>query len=326
MATRAPGAVIAVQARARERFGALVPALRVARFVLAVALVVAMGVVAVRYVPFESLTWWLLAPALATTVLWWVLLARGWSILASGATTRADMGLWCRTQVLRYLPGGIWAPTSRVVLVGGSAVDRFATVAAENVVSLCAALALGGLSMALSGRPAWAAFVAALLVPAAASRWAAGRTRLDRARVHRATTNSVLAFAGYLAAAVVVQAAVSGMHEPLAVAGAAGVAWAVGLVVVFTPSGLGARELAYAGLLAPSFAHADLAAAAVVLRAVTIAAELAVLVTVGRPVASPDDAPDAPAPGGARGLEQRPDGHIRAWRRRARRPFRGRRT
>src|SRR6185437_3007069 len=82
-------------------------------------------------------------------------------------------------------------------------------------------------------------------------------------------------------------AAVSGMHDPLLVAGAAGVSWAFGLVVVFTPSGLGARELAYAGLLAPSFAHADLAAAAVVLRAVTIAAELAVLVTVGRPRAAP---------------------------------------
>ena len=193
------------------------------------------------------------------------------------------MGLWCRTQVLRYLPGGIWAPTSRVVLVGGSTVDRLATVAAENVVSLCAALALGGVAMALSGRPLWAALALAPVLPVAAVRLARGRTRLDRSRLGRATGNSLAAFACYLAAAVLVQAAVSGLHQPLRVAGAAGIAWAVGLVVVFTPGGLGARELAYAGLLAPSFANADLAASAVVLRAVTIAAELVILVAVGRP-------------------------------------------
>jgi hypothetical protein len=69
------------------------------------------------------------------------------------------------------------------------------------------------------------------------------------------------------------------------VAGAAGISWAVGLLVDITPGGLGARELAYAGLLVPTFRHADVAAAAVLLRALTIAAELAVLLAVGRPAA-----------------------------------------
>jgi hypothetical protein len=237
-------------------------------------------------VKVDALTWWLLVPALAAAVVWWMLLARGWAILASGRTTRRDMGQWCRTQVLRYLPGGIWAPTSRVVLVGGTAVDRLATVAAENVVALCAALSIGGVAMALGGRPAWAACALAPVMPVVAARLASGRTRLDQARLARATANSLAAFAGYVAAAVLVQAAVSGMHDPLLVAGAAGVSWAFGLVVVFTPGGLGARELAYAALLAPSFAHADLAAAAVVMRAVTIAAELVILVAVGRPTAA----------------------------------------
>ena len=277
--------------RARERLEPFLPALRVARFVLAVVLVAAMLVVAVRYVPFGSLTWSLLAPALAGALLWWTLLARGWAILASGHAAREDMGMWCRTQVLRYLPGGIWAPTSRVVLVGGSPVDRVATVAAENVVSLVAALALGGAALALSGRPVWGLLVAALLIPPAGLRLARDRTRLDRSRTWRATGNALAAFVGYLAAAVLVQAAVSGWHEPLLVAGAAGIAWAFGLVVVFLPGGLGARELAYAGLLAPSFPHADLAAAAVVMRALTIVAELMILVVLGRPAADGLDTP-----------------------------------
>jgi len=277
--------------RARERLEPFLPALRVARFALAVILVAAMLLVAVRYVPFGSLTWWMLVPALAGALFWWTLLARGWAILASGHAARQDMGMWCRTQVLRYLPGGIWAPTSRVVLVGGSPVDRVATVAAENVVSLVAALALGGAALALSGRPVWGLLVAALLIPPAGLRLAGDRTRLDRSRTWRATGNALAAFVGYLAAAVLVQAAVSGWHEPLLVAGAAGIAWAFGLVVVFLPGGLGARELAYAGLLAPSFPHADLAAAAVVMRALTIVAELMILVVLGRPAADGLDTP-----------------------------------
>jgi hypothetical protein len=266
-----------------RRWAPFLPALRVARFVVAVGIVVAMGVVAVRYVPSRPLQWWLLAPALALCVVWWTLLARGWAILASGGPARADMGVWCRTQVLRYLPGGIWAPTSRVVLVGGTATDRLATVAAENFVALGAALAVGGAAFALSGRPIWAILVLAPLGPIFAARFARGRTRLDPARLRVATANGLVGFIAYVSAAVLVQAAVSGFDEPLRVAGAAGISWAVGLVVVFTPGGLGARELAYAGLLAPAFAHGDVAAAAVVMRAVTIAAELLVLLVVARP-------------------------------------------
>jgi hypothetical protein len=261
----------------------MLPALRVARFVVAVGIVVAMGVVAVRYVPSRPLDWWLLVAALPACVVWWTLLARGWAILASGRAAAEDMGMWCRTQVLRYLPGGIWAPTSRVVLVGGSTADRLATVAAENLVALCAALAVGGAAFALSGRLVWALLVLAPLGPIVAARFARGRTRLDPARLRTATANGLVGFVAYVGAVVLVQAAVSGFHEPLMVAGAAGVSWAVGLVVIFTPGGLGARELAYAGLLAPSFAHGDVAAGAVVMRAVTIAAELAVLLVVARP-------------------------------------------
>jgi hypothetical protein len=290
MGAGAPAGVSFAVPSVPRRWAPLLPALRVARFAVAVGIVVAMGVVAVRYVPSRPLTWWLLAPALGVTLVWWTMLARGWAILAAGRAAREDMGMWCRTQVLRYLPGGIWAPTSRVVLVGGSAADRLATVAAENFVALGAALAVGGAAFALGGRPVWALLALAPLGPIVAGRFARAHTRLDPRRLRAATANGLVGFVAYAGAVVLVQAAVSGWHEPLLVAGAAGISWAVGLVVVFTPGGLGARELAYAGLLAPTFAHGDVAAAAVVMRAVTIAAELVVLVVVARPTRSPEPA------------------------------------
>ncbi len=175
-------------ARWRAPFERALPALRIARFGLAVALVAAMGVLAVRDVDFGALTWWLLVPSATAAAAWWTLLARGWAILVSGRTTAHDVATWCRTQV-----------------------------------------------------------------------------------------------ACYVASAVMVQAAVSGLHRPLLVAGAAGVSWAAGLVAVFAPGGLGVREIAYVGLLGSSFGHDDLIAAAIVMRAVTIAAELLVLLAAGRP-------------------------------------------
>src|SRR3954462_14332495 len=183
MGARTPQAVRLGRLRPPRGLVAALPALRLVAFVAAVALVAAMGVVAVRSVRFGNLTWWLLGPALAGALVWWALLARSWAILASGRANRGDVAMWCRTQPLRYLPGGIWAPTSRVVLVGGTAVDRLATVAAENVVSLCAALGLGGLALALGGRPAWALVALAPVAPFLAVPWLRTRTRLDHPRL-----------------------------------------------------------------------------------------------------------------------------------------------
>jgi len=87
--------------------------------------------------------------------------------------------------------------------------------------------------------------------------------------------------------AVMVQAAVSGWHDWLAVAGAAAVAWGAGLIVVLAPGGVGVREVTYVGLAAGAAPHADLVAAAVTMRLLTIVVETAVLIVAGRPGAPP---------------------------------------
>ena len=278
--------------RVPRRLVALLPALRVAGFVAALGIVVAMAVVAARDVSLRDVQWWLLVPAAAAALGWWLLLARGWALLLRGHVTRDDLGGWTRTQALRYLPGGIWAPASRLVIVRGPAADRLATVGAENVLALCAALAIGGLALALAGDPVWLLAVLAAGAPALAARRVARVSRLDRARGLRATATYLGAFGAYALFAVLVQVAVSGWDGPLAVAGSAAVAWAAGLVVIITPGGVGTRELAYAALLSGELAQADAAAGAVLMRLVTLVAELAVLLALGRPRVEQEAAPD----------------------------------
>jgi hypothetical protein len=265
----------------RER---LVAALRVAGFVAALAILGVIAVRAARDVRPHDVLKWPVAFALVATVGWWLLLARGWSLLVSGRSTRGDVGVWCRTQALRYLPGGIWAPVSRVAIVPGRLLGRISLVVAENAASLCAALAVGGVCLAASGRPWWLPLALVVGAPALACRLFADALSLQPRRVHAATVNYVVAFGLYALAATLVQGAVSGFHEVLLVAGAAAVAWGAGLVVVVAPSGVGVREVVYVALASAAAPSGQLAAGAVTFRVLTILAELAVLTAAGRPV------------------------------------------
>jgi glycosyltransferase 2 family protein len=120
-----------------------------------------------------------------------------------------------------------------------------------------------------------------------ASRFLVGRTRVDPARTVVATRNYLLAFGAYAVSAVLVQTAVSGPHDPLAVAGAAALAWGAGLVIVIAPGGIGVREAVYVALLAGTLPTAEVAAAAVAMRVMAVVAELLVLVAAGRPTPEP---------------------------------------
>ena len=264
-----------------------VPALRVLGYAGSLAIVAAVAVQAGDDLDPADLELWPLPIALALIAVWWLLLAAGWALLVAGVVGRADVGSWCRTQALRYLPGGLWAPASRVVIVRGGLLDKFATVAAENVIALCAALSLGGVALTAAGRPAWLALALAIALPAVASRFMASRTRVAPERAIPATGLYAAAFTAYALAAVLVQGAVSGFDDSLAVAGAALVAWGAGLVVVIAPGGVGVREAAYVGLLAGTIGDGDAAAAAVTLRVITVFAEVGILLVAARPVPGP---------------------------------------
>jgi glycosyltransferase 2 family protein len=123
-------------------------------------------------------------------------------------------------------------------------------------------------------------------VPLALAGWLQRRTKVSRRGIIRASVVAAVGWVAYGVSAVLAQVAVTGVTDdiyPLYVAGAACVAWAVGLVAVFAPSGVGVREVVYVWFLSSLYPRAALQGASVLQRLVTIAAELAVLIAIGLP-------------------------------------------
>ncbi|HET8605348.1 MAG TPA: glycosyltransferase family 2 protein [Marmoricola sp.] len=251
----------------------------------ALALVAIMGLHAVQGANLSDLGYGPLLLSFAPALAWWLCLALGWSFLAGEAGHRSVMATWCRTQVARYVPGAIWAVVARATTVHGRLRDKLTAVTAENVVVCLVALAVGGAWAGVEDAR-WLPLALLVLVPLLASRWLERRTRISRGRVRRTSITYVAGYASYGVMGVLVQWAVSGgstVHQAWYVAGASCVAWAIGLVVVIAPGGVGVREVVYVWLLSGLFPMGQLEAAAVVSRLVTVFAELAVLAVIAWP-------------------------------------------
>ena len=269
----------------RRRMPRLVAVLRAAYYPTAIALVVWMGVDAAKALQDDQVNWTAVAGSFLVALVWWLSLIYGWANLVTERFDHSQAGPWCRTQVTRYLPGGIWAPLARTTIVRGRIRDKLAAVAAENTIQLCVALAIGVLWMTIHD-PRWLPLALLPLVPLVMSGWQERRTKVTRRGVIRASLVYGVGWIAYGLSAVLAQIAVTGIRDqtyPLYIAGAACVAWAVGLVVVFAPGGVGVREVVYVWFLSSLYPREALQGASVLLRIITIAAELAVLITVGLP-------------------------------------------
>ena len=255
---------------------------RVVYLPLAIALVGYITYRAATKIDINHIRLWALGFAYLAALVWWIALACGWSVLITERIHRRPFEQWCKTQVTRYLPGGIWAPLTRATTVRGRVRDKAAAVAAENVIVLAAAIGIGAL-WATVHNPVWLPLALVLPLPILCGRWLERRSRVTHSGVLRATGTYSFGYVAYGVAGILTQVAVSGIREPtypLYVAGAACVAWAVGLVVVFAPGGVGVREVVYIWLLHDLYPHSQLQAAAIASRLVTVLAELTVLAVV----------------------------------------------
>ncbi|MHB8294530.1 MAG: hypothetical protein ACYDH5_07855 [Acidimicrobiales bacterium] len=223
--------------------------------------------------------WWL-AASLASGALYWVSLAIGWSVLTDAEARLETVAMWSRTQVLRYVPGGIWAPAARATTVTGRARRKFAAAGGEAFLQVSSAAVLGGIAYLASGD---SLLGAALLLGGLGGGFTfarmAGRFSLTPASVTGSATWYGISRLAFGASVLTAQLAVAPVQDRTLVLAAACVAWVAGFAAVWAPGGIGVRELAYVGLAAAAGPSGALAAGALVARVSVTFAELLVLAT-----------------------------------------------
>jgi hypothetical protein len=272
--------------RWQARAPRVVSFLRIIYYPIALAIVAYIAVSAAHEIPAGSLHYWPLVGAYVFALGWWSCLALGWSTLTTEKFQIGPVSTWCRTQVARYFPGGFWAPVARATTVQGRVRNKVMTVTAENVIVLCVALGIGGLWASVHN-PLWLPLAIVAFAPLLAIGVLERRSQITRRGVVLTGITYAVGFVFYGISGLLSQLAFSGVHDPtypLYVAGASCVAWAVGLVVIFAPGGVGVREVVYIWMLSGlSYSNAELKGAAIASRLVSILAELTVLAVVTRP-------------------------------------------
>ncbi len=225
-------------------------------------------------------------PFLVSVVLFafaWFGLAQAWASLTGGARIEATK-VWCRSQVLRYVPGAIWAPAARAASIRGRGVrGALSSVAIESLSLLCTGAAVGGAYLTATGAIRWSPLVLLLVVPPLAA-WLVPLTKpVPPRRVLAVVCWHAAAWVAYGAAAAAAQLSVAELPSFGVVAGASLLAWAAGFVVVFAPSGAGVRELAYMALVGAMLPVPVAAAGAITARVGVTVAEIIVLAVVSVP-------------------------------------------
>jgi glycosyltransferase 2 family protein len=221
-------------------------------------------------------------PPLLGASAFWVLLRR-----LSDAPFGPSIRLWMRAFVARFVPGGLVALAVRLDgcrRVGASPRQMVSATAYELLAAAFGGAAAAVLAFGLRGErpPALALAVVAVLVSAAVATPRLSTLRLVRRleRVPRRTLAcaGVISAAGWLPAGAAAWTLTAGLAPSRAdvrfVAGAYALAWLVGFVVVFAPSGLGVREATLVALLAPRFGLGPATVLALMLRFANVLGDL----------------------------------------------------
>jgi hypothetical protein len=208
--------------------------------------------------------------------------------LGSDLSYRTLMKIHVRRLPARYLPGGIWHTVSRAVDIRALGVDRAdlsTMLVLENVIPPAVALTGGGLALLVADEPTLltvgvsAAGVASLAAVPVAIRIVRKRWLTPSAYVRLIGSSAAfwtvaaIAFVSYWSALPAARAGVSALE----MGGSYLVAWTAGFVNVFAPQGIGVFEATIGALLQGRLTFANAAILAVGVRAVTLAADCAVL-------------------------------------------------
>ncbi len=244
--------------------------------VVSLALMVLVVVRALHGVDVESLDLgWIVVSGLLFA-LSWTGFSAAWVALNDHGHPVAQMARWVHSQLLRYLPGAVWAPMGRVSSVPGTRSRRVATVAVEALVFLASAVAVGGLLGGIAVDPLLFLACPAPLAALVIVRMGATRFDVTTSRAAWAIAWLLPSWVLYALASAAAQAAVGRGPSVGAVGAASLLAWAAGFVAVFAPGGAGVREVVYGALLGGTASSASIAGGAVAARLAFTAGELLV--------------------------------------------------
>jgi len=221
-------------------------------------------------------------PAVVAVVLFglsWLGLSVAWTVLAAERPDSELAYRWLRSQLFRYVPGGIWAPVSRLVEMDGEPRARSKLLLLE-ILSILGVATGGGavVAVVVLGWQWWFAVAGSAVLLALVVGFV---YRLGRSLRVLSTWLAVLtaSLGCYLLASGFSQDAVAPGVGFWDAAAAGLLSWAVGYVVFFAPSGVGAKEWAYLGILA-SHQTATTAGGALAARVLFIIGEVVALVCV----------------------------------------------
>ncbi|MFC5285466.1 lysylphosphatidylglycerol synthase domain-containing protein [Actinokineospora guangxiensis] len=252
-----------------------------------------------------AMSWWRIGGALALAVAGLLATAEVWrsclAALGSPVTGPAARRIFFPAQVGKYLPGAIWPFLAQVRLAASAGVPASRALvsgamflAVHAVTSVVAAATLLITQPGLADRYWWlglAAPAALVLLHPRAIRFAArtaSRSGRDVPELRWAHLGApvgwmALAWVLYGGSVWLLASSFDGSAGRIAAVGAGvfALGWLVGLVVVFAPAGLGAREAAVALVLTPLIGLAEAASVALVLRACHTAGDLCLAIRYG---------------------------------------------
>jgi glycosyltransferase 2 family protein len=249
-----------------------------------------------------------LGPLLGAVAFW--ILVRD---LTGTTALRASLRTWTRSFLARYVPSGALVIAVRVRernRLRATTGQVWVATAVEQVVAALGGAVAATVALLLAGKSpplvapviAFAAAAAVLaLRPRTAARW------LRRLPGVRSSPPLVSGRAAAIAAAVccaswlatgtgawlLISALTPSRPGFFFIVGAYALAWVVGFVIVFAPSGLGAREATLIALLAPSFGVPAATVLAIVLRFANTVSDLVVLLAVEAACGAPGLRPTA---------------------------------
>ena len=251
-------------------------ALRVIGSIVALVLMAAVVVRGASAVDLSAISWPWAAASGALFAASWLLFSVAWVSLCGEPVRMDAMARWVHSQLLRYLPGAIWAPMARADAVTGGRRRQVATLGIEFLVLATMAAAVGGVAGAFVVSP-WLAGLVILPVAVVVAVWRLGsRVDLELRHVVAAMGWLLLGWPLYGLASVAAQSAVGPGIGVAAIIAASLLAWTVGFVAVFAPGGAGVREVVYSAVVAGSAAHGVAAAGAVLSRVTFTVAEVIV--------------------------------------------------